>query len=326
MNATTARRLGGLATIAGLMFAGMVSAQNYPVRPIRMIVPFPPGGSTDTYARVVSPKAAESLGQQIVIDNRTGAGGAIGAELAARAPADGYTLWLGQTANLAIGPALRAKNNYDPIADYNAITLVQRASSVLVVSPSSPLKNLKDLIDLAQKKPDGLTYGSAGVGTAGHLNGHLLNLSAGINLTHVPYKGAAPAVVDLMAGRITIMATSIGSSASFIRQGKMRAIATTGYKRARQLPEIPTAMEQGLKNFEVTTWHVFMAPAKTSPVIVELLNKHFVAALNLPEMQEKLMSEGGEVTPTTSKEANAFVKSEVQKWGTLIRKAGITAD
>ena len=303
-----------------------ISAQNYPTRPIRLIIPFPPGGSTDTYARVISPKVSESIGQQVVIDNRTGAGGAIGAELAAKAPADGYTIWLGQTANLAIGPALRAKNPYDPINDFAAISLVQKASSVLVVSPSSPIKTLNDLVELAKKKPEGLTYGSAGIGTAGHLNGHLLNVAAGINLTHVPYKGAAPAMLDLQAGRITLMATSIGSSAGMIRQGKIRAIASTGSKRARQLPDVPTAMEQGLKNFDVTTWHVFMAPAKTPPAMIDLLNKHIVAAMNIPDIQEKLMSEGGEVTPTTPKEASAFVRSEIIKWGDLIRKAGITAD
>jgi tripartite-type tricarboxylate transporter receptor subunit TctC len=303
-----------------------ISAQNYPTRPIRLIIPFPPGGSTDTYARVISPKVSESIGQQVVIDNRTGAGGAIGAELAAKAPADGYTIWLGQTANLAIGPALRAKNPYDPINDFAAISLVQKASSVLVVSPSSPIKTLNDLVELAKKKPEGLTYGSAGIGTAGHLNGHLLNVAAGINLTHVPYKGAAPAMLDLQAGRITLMATSIGSSAGMIRQGKIRAIASTGSKRARQLPDVPTAMEQGLKNFDVTTWHVFMAPAKTPPAMIDLLNKHIVAAMNIPDIQEKLMSEGGEVTPTTPKEASEFVRSEIIKWGDLIRKAGITAD
>lgn len=322
----TAAAFISLGIISALVAPQAISAQNYPARPIRLIIPFPPGGSTDTYARVISPKMSESIGQQVVIDNRTGAGGAIGAELAAKAPADGYTIWLGQTANLAIGPALRAKSPYDPINDFASISLVQKASSVLVVSPSSPIKTLKDLIEMAKKKPEGLTYGSAGIGTAGHLNGHLLNVAAGINLTHVPYKGAAPAMLDLQAGRITLMATSIGSSAGMIRQGKIRAIASTGSKRARQLPDVPTAMEQGLKNFDVTTWHVFMAPAKTPSAMIDLLNKHIVAAMNIPDIQEKLMSEGGEVTPTTPKEASAFVRGEIIKWGDLIRKAGITAD
>ena len=302
------------------------SGRDYPSRPIRLIVPFPPGGSTDTYARILGPRLAEAVGQQVVIDNRAGAGGALGAELAAKAPADGYTIWLGQTANLAIGPALRKNSLYDPVRDFAAITLVQKASSVLVVSPSSPIKSLNDLVALAKKNPQGVTYGSAGIGTAGHLNGHLVNMAAGISMTHVPYKGAAPAMLDLQGGRIVMMATSIGSSAGLIRQGKIRAIATTGAKRARLLPDVPTAAEQGLKDFDVTTWHVMMAPAKAPATVVERLNRELVRSLGLPEVQEKLMSEGGEVTPTSAREATAFVKSEVEKWSGVIRKAGITAE
>jgi len=316
--------------IFGAIFAAFtaagVQAQSYPSRPIRLIVPFPPGGSTDTYARILGPRLAEAVGQQVVIDNRAGAGGALGAELAAKAPADGYTIWLGQTANLAIGPALRKNNAYDPVRDFAAITLVQKASSVLVVSPGSPIKSLNDLIGIAKKNPQGVTYGSAGVGTAGHLNGHLVNVAAGIDMTHVPYKGASPAMLDLQGGRITLLATSIGSSAGLIRQGKIRAVATTGAKRARLLPDVPTAAEQGLKGFDVTTWHVMMAPAKAPAPVVERLNREFVRSLGLPEVQEKLMSEGGEVTPTTAREAAAFVKSEVAKWGGVIRMANITAE
>jgi len=313
------------AILAALAAAG-AQAQSYPSRPIRLIVPFPPGGSTDTYARILGPRLAEAVGQQVVVDNRAGAGGALGAELAAKAPADGYTIWLGQTANLAIGPALRKNSAYDPVGDFAAITLVQRASSVLVVSPSSPIKSLNDLIAMARKNPQGVTYGSAGIGTAGHLNGYLANVAAGIDMTHVPYKGAAPAMLDLQGGRITLMATSIGSSAGLIRQGKIRAIATTGAKRARLLPDVPTAAEQGLKGFDVTTWHAMMAPAKAPAQVIERLNRELVRSLGQPEVQEKLMSEGGEVTPTSAREAAAFVKSEVAKWGEVIRKANITAD
>ena len=312
------------------IFAALVSngaqAQNYPSRPIRWIVPFPPGGSTDTYSRILGPRLADAVGQQVVIDNRAGAGGALGAELAAKAPADGYTIWLGQTANLAIGPALRKNSAYDPVRDFAAITLVQKASSVLVVSPGSPIRSLNDLVALAKKNPQGVTYGSAGIGTAGHLNGHLVNVAAGIDMTHVPYKGAAPAMLDLQGGRISLMATSIGSSAGLIRQGKIRAIATTGAKRARLLPDVPTVAEQGLKGFDVTTWHVVMAPSKTPQQAMDRLNGELVRSLGLAEVQEKLMSEGGEVTPTTAREAAAFVKSEVAKWGGVIAKANITAE
>ena len=312
--------------ILAALAAGDAQTQGYPSRPIRLIVPFPPGGSTDTYSRILGPKLAEAIGQQVVIDNRAGAGGALGAELAAKAPADGYTIWLGQTANLAIGPALRKNSAYDPVRDFAAITLVQKASSVLVVSPGSPIKSLGDLVALAKKNPTGVTYGSAGIGTAGHLNGHLVNIAAGISMTHVPYKGASPAMLDLQGGRITLMATSIGSTAGLIRQGKVRAIATTGSKRARLLPEVPTVAEQGLKGFDVTTWHVMMAPAKAPQQALDLLNREFVRSMGMPEVQEKLMSEGGEVTPTSQKEAAAFVKSEVAKWGGVIKKANITAE
>ena len=327
---TALPRMPAFACACGAMLAALAAgdaqAQGYPSRPIRLIVPFPPGGSTDTYSRILGPKLAEAVGQQVVIDNRAGAGGALGAELAAKAPADGYTIWLGQTANLAIGPALRKNSAYDPVRDFAAITLVQKASSVLVVSPGSPIKSLNDLVALAKKNPTGVTYGSAGVGTAGHLNGHLVNIAAGISMTHVPYKGASPAMLDLQGGRITLMATSIGSSAGLIRQGKIRAIATTGAKRARALPDVPTVAEQGLKGFDVTTWHVMMAPAKTPQQAMERLNRELVRALGLPEVQEKLMSEGGEVTPTTAIEAAAFVKSEVARWGGVIKKANITAE
>ena len=291
-----------------------------------MIVPFTPGGSTDIYARAISPRVADGLGQQIVIDNRPGAGGALGAQLAASAPPDGYTIWIGQTANLAIGPALRKSNAYDPVRDFAPITLVQKASSVIVVSASSPIKSLQDMIAAAKKNPGGITYGSAGVGTAGHINGYLINVAAGIDMTHVPYKGASPAMIDLQGGRINVMATSIGSSTGMIKQGKIRAISTTGAKRARLLPDVPTAAEQGLTGFNVMTWHAILAPAKVSAQDIARLNREFVRVLKLPEMQETLMAEGGEVTPTTPQEAASFIRDEVAKWGKALKGANITLE
>jgi tripartite-type tricarboxylate transporter receptor subunit TctC len=301
-------------------------AQNYPSRPVRIIVPFTPGGSTDLYARTLSPRLADALGQQVVVDNRAGAGGALGAELAAKATPDGYTIWVGQTANLAIGPALRRKSLYDPVRDFAPITLIQKASSVFVVSASSPLQSLKDLIAQAKRNPQGVTYGSAGVGTAGHINGYLLNAATGLDMTHVPYKGASPAMLDLQGGRITFLATSIGSSAGLIKQGKIRAIGTTGAKRAPALPDVPTAAEQGIKGFDVTTWHAMLAPAKVSPQIVTTLNRELVRILKTPDVQEKLMSEGGEVVPTTPEDAAAFIRSEVAKWARVLKDANIPVE
>jgi tripartite-type tricarboxylate transporter receptor subunit TctC len=262
----------------------------------------------------------------VVVDNRAGAGGALGADLASKAPPDGYTLWIGQTANLAIGPSLRKKSPYDPARDFAPITMVQRASSVLVVSAGSPIRSIKDLIAVAKKTPGGATYGSAGVGTTGHINGYLVGKVAGVDLLHVPYKGASPAMLDLQAGRIMLMATSIGSSVGMIKQGKIRAIATTGAKRAAALPEVPTAAEQGLTGYDVSSWHAILAPAKTPAPIVARLNKELVGILRMPETQEKLSSEGGEVMPTTPDEAAAFIRAELVKWGKLLKDANIPVE
>jgi tripartite-type tricarboxylate transporter receptor subunit TctC len=326
MKAPVRRTYAALFTLLAMSAANAAYAQAYPTRPVRMIVPFTPGGSTDIYARALSPKLGDALGQQVVVDNRAGAGGALGAELAAKSPPDGYTLWIGQTANLAIGPALRKKSAYDPVRDFAPITMVQRATSVLIVSAGSPLKSMKDLIALAKKQPGAVTYGSAGVGTAGHINGFLIGKVAGVDLLHVPYKGASPAMLDLQAGRITLMATSIGSSAGMIKQGKIRALGTTGAKRARALPDVPTVAEQGLTGYDIATWHGILAPAKTPAPIIARLNKELVAILNLPDTQEKLSTEGGEPMPTTPFDAAAFIRSEVAKWSKLLKDANIPID
>jgi tripartite-type tricarboxylate transporter receptor subunit TctC len=301
-------------------------AQSYPSRPIRWIVPFPPGGSTDIYSRVLAPRLSEAVAQQIVIDNRPGAGGALGAELAAKAPADGYTIWMGQTNNLAIGPALRAKNAYDPIRDFSPITLLMKAPQVYVVAAGSPITSIKDLIAAAKKEPGKLTYGSAGVGSSGHVGGALFNTAAGIDITHVPYKGASPAMIDLLAGRITTLNTSLASAALFTRQGKIRPIATTGSKRARMMPDVPTIAEAAIPGFENTSWHGMLAPAKVSPQVISRLNAEFVKILAQPQVQEKLLSEGGDITPSTPSEFAAFLKSEVVKWAKVIKQSGITVE
>jgi tripartite-type tricarboxylate transporter receptor subunit TctC len=320
--------VGAILPLAVTAFAliAQAHAQAYPSRPIRWIVPFPPGGSTDIYTRVLAPRLSEALGQQIVIDNRPGAGGALGAELAAKAPADGYTIWMGQTNNLAIGPALRAKNNYDPIRDYSPITILMKAPQVYVVPVGSPIMSIKDLIAAAKKEPGKLTYGSAGVGSSGHVGGALFNMAAGVDITHVPYKGASPAMIDLLAGRITTLNTSLASAALMTKQGKIRPIATTGAKRARMMPDVPTIAESGVAGYENTSWHGMLAPAKVSPQIISRLNAEFVKILAQPQVQEKLLSEGGDITPSSPSEFAAFLKSEVVKWAKVIKQAGITAE
>ena len=317
----------GLVLLAALAVCTGVLAQLYPSRPIRFIVPFPPGGGTDIYARIMAPKLSEALRQQVVVDNRSGAGGSLGAELAARAPADGYTIWIGQTSNLTIGPAMRSKNSYDPIKDFTPIGLLSKAPQVLVVNADSPLTSLKDLIAMAKSSPAGkLTYATAGIGGSSHLNGELLNQLAGINMTHIPYKGASPAMVDLRGGRVTYMGTSLASAAQFIKDGKIRGIATTGAKRTRMLPDVPTVAEQGFPGFESISWLGILGPANLPRAIVERLNKEIVAILGFPDVQKMVFAEGGDIVSSTPEEFAALIRSELPMWTRVIKQAGITTD
>lgn len=316
----------GISVLATAVAPASAEAQAYPSRPLRFIVPFPPGGSTDIYARIIGPRLADALRQQIVIDNRPGAGGALGADLAAKAPPDGYTIWLGQTNNLAIGPAMRTKNSYDPVRDFSPITLLMQAPQVMVVNAGSPITSIKELIAAAKSKPGTLTFASAGIGSSGHVAGELLNQAAGVNITHVPYKGASPAMIDLRGGRVTFLATSLASAAQFVKDGKIKGIATTGLKRARLMPDVPTVAESGVPGFEVASWHGMLAPAKVPREVIARLNREIVAILDKPEVRDALLSEGGDITPGTPEEFAVFLKSEAQKWAKVIKQAGITAE
>ena len=323
----TVAAVAGLALLAvGGAVCAQPQNQAYPSRPLRFIVPFPPGGSTDIYARSLGPRLAEALRQQVVIDNRPGAGGALGADLAAKAAPDGYTIWLGQTNNLAIGPALRTQNSYDPVRDFSPLTLLMKAPQVLVVNAGSPLTSVKDLIAAAKAKPGTLTFASAGIGSSGHITGELFNQTAGINITHVPYKGASPAMIDLRGGRVTYLATSLASAAQSVRDGKIRALATTGVTRARLMPDVPTVSEAGVPGFEVDSWHGMLAPAKVPREIIMRLNREIVAILGKPEVRDALLSEGGEITPGTPEEFAAFLQSEVVKWAKVVKQSGITPE
>ena len=301
-------------------------AGTYPARPIRLIIPFPPGGSTDIYARILAPEMSKALGQQIVIDNRPGAGGSLGAELASKAPPDGYTIWIGQANNLAIGPAMRAKNSYDPVRDFTPIALIMKSPQVMVVHVSSPIASIKDLIAAARSNPGKLTYGTAGIGSTGHLNGELLNQAAGVSIVHIPYKGASPAMLDLLGGRISYMATSTASATQFLKEGKIRALATSGLKRTPTLPNVPTVAESGLPGFDVVSFHGILGPAKLPRAIVARLNREIVSILRVPEVQKPMLAEGGELSPSTPEEFAAFLRSEVVKWAKVIKEAGITAE
>jgi tripartite-type tricarboxylate transporter receptor subunit TctC len=221
---------------------------------------------------------------------------------------------------------MRVKNSYDPVRDFSPITLLMKAPQVMVVNAGSPITSIKELIAAAKAKPGGLTFASAGIGSSGHITGELFNQTVGVNITHVPYKGASPAMIDLRGGRVTYLATSLASAAQFVKNGAIKAIATTGARRARLMPDVPTVIEAGVPGFEVDSWHGMLAPAKVSRDIILRLNREIVAILGKPEVRDALLSEGGEITPGTPEEFAAFLKTEVVKWAKVVKEAGITAE
>src|SRR6188474_359484 len=295
------RVLGFLAVAWGAGFTGIAAAAepSYPSRPIRFVVPFAPGGSTDTLARALGQKISESLGHQVVIDNRTGANGNIGVEIAAKAPPDGHTIVLGYIANVAIMPSLYGKLPFDPVKDYEPVTLLATSPNVLVAHPSVKANNLKELIALAKAQPGKLNYASASVASVGHLTGELVNQLAGVKMTHIAYKGSGQAVTDLLGGHIQLMYSGFSSVLPHIKSGKLKALAQTGAKRSPALPDVPTIAEQGFPKFEATAWYGVHAPAKTPKAIVSRLNAEIVKALKLPDVRERLTSLGFEIEGST---------------------------
>jgi tripartite-type tricarboxylate transporter receptor subunit TctC len=319
-----------LALIAGLAATGAAWAQTgagaglWPTeRPIRLIVPFQPGSSSDVIARIVSQRLAERLGQQIVVDNRVGASAMIGTEAVARAEPDGYTLGLANTTTHASATALSAIPPYDPVKDFTPVAMIGSSPFVIMAAPTLPVKNLQDLIALARAKPGTLNYASAGPASMAHLVGVLLEKMADIKMVHVPYRGTAQSVVDLMEGRIELLMGTIAPSLAHIRSGKMRALATTGDKRTAQLPDIPTVAESGLPGYEAGLWTAFVLPAKASPAIVERINREVVAIANSPETREALNKQGVEVSAGTPEELAKRIRDDVVKWTTIIHEAGI---
>jgi tripartite-type tricarboxylate transporter receptor subunit TctC len=315
-----------LVVVVAMLAAATAHAQSYPSRPIRFIVPFPPGGSTDTYSRIIGAKLTEALGQPIVMDNRAGAAGALGAELAAKAAPDGYTIVLGQDGNMVVGQAVRAKKNYDTLRDFAPISLVARTPQVIVVNDSSPLMSLRDLIAAAKAKPGALTYATAGVAGSSHILGTFFNMAVGINTLHVPYKGGGPGMLDLRAGHVSYMMTSMVSSLAFARDGRARLLAVTGTQRSHLFPDVPTLGESGFPGFESTLWHGVMAPAKVPRDIVLRLNREVVKVLAMPEVQKLLQHEGGVVSPSTPEEFAAFLRADVDRWTKMVKQTGITLD
>ena len=306
--------------------AAHAQAPSYPTRPIRFIVPYPPGGSTDTYARIIGVKMSEVLGQPLVIDNRVGAAGSVGAEVTAKSAPDGYTIVLGQDSNMVVGQAVRKVKNYETLRDFATISLVVRTPQVIVVNDASPLKTLPDLIAAAKAKPGALTYASAGIAGSSHVLGAFLNIAAGINTLHVPYKGGGPGMLDLRAGRVSYMITSMVSSLAFARDGRARLLAVTGTQRSPLFPDVPTLGESGFPGFESVLWHGLMAPAKVPQHVITRINREAVKVLAIPEVQKLLQHEGGVASPSTPEEFAKFLRADVERWGKMIKQTGITLD
>jgi tripartite-type tricarboxylate transporter receptor subunit TctC len=314
-----------LILLLALLLPGLVTAQDaYPSRPVRFILPFPPGGPTDILGRLIAERLTAQLGQPVVIENRGGAGGNVGAEAAAKAAPDGYTIVL-VAPSLAISPTLYAKLNYDPVKDLAPISLVATVPNVVVTQAAYPA-TLREFIAAAKAKPGGMNFGSGGSGTSNHLAGELFNILTGAKLTHVPYKGVNLAMQDVIAGRIDFVVIGVPAAAPHVKSGKLRALAVIAPQRLPALPEVPTVAEAGLPGFEVTTWYGILAPAGTPRPIIAHLNAELVKAMHSPEMKERLAGIGTEPVTNTPEEFAAYIHAEIAKWGDVIRKANLRAD
>ena len=306
--------------------ASVASAQNYPQRPLRLIVPTAPGGGTDFTGRLVAAKLSEALGQQVVVENRGGGGGSVGADNAAKATADGYTLLLGSIATHAVNPALYKKLPYDHLKDFAPVSLIGTVPNVLVVHPSVPAKSLAEFTAYAKANPGKINYGSSGVGSPPHLSMELLRSLTGINLVHVPYKGAGPALADLLGGQVQAMCTSLAGQITYIKAGRVRALGVTTAKRNPQLPDVPTLVESGVPGYEVTIWYAVFAPVATPKPVVQRLNTEMVKLLNAPEMKERMALQGMDPSPSTPEELASFVRIETAKWAKAVKDSGATAE
>lgn len=299
------------------------TARNWPDRPIRLIAPFVPGGPTDIVARLIAQKMGENLKQTVVVDNRGGAGGSVGMQLAAAAPADGYTLVLGSSGNLAVNPALDPKLPYHPLKDFQPLTQTTSGPQILIVPNSLPVKTVQDLIALAKAKPGALNFASGGTGTTTHLGPELLKLAAGINIVHVPYKGTGQALTDVISGQVQMMMSSALPAIPHMKAGRVRALAVTSAKRAAVAPELPTMAESGLPGFETTSWHGMLLPGKTPQPIASRVHAELVKTLTQPDVKEKFAGLGMDTVANTPDEFVAYIRSESDKWSKVIRTIGL---
>ena len=306
--------------------AGTAIAEDYPTRPVRIIVGFPPGGATDLVARILAPKLGDALKQQVVIDNRAGANGTIGAELAANATPDGYSLHLGTLGALVISPAI-TKVPYDPLKDFATISMAVQLQNMFIVHPTVAAKSIPDLIALAKQKPGALNYASSGLGSPGHLAGELFKAMAKVEMTHIPYKGGGPALTDLLGGQLPVFVSVISTGVPPVKSGRVVALAVTGAKRSPALPDVPTVAETpALKGYEASNWYGLMAPADTPKPIINRLQKDLATVLNNNSVRDQLASQGIESAPSTPEEFTNYIRSETVKWSKVIRAANLKAN
>ncbi|WP_028604827.1 Bug family tripartite tricarboxylate transporter substrate binding protein [Ottowia thiooxydans] len=318
------RRSASLIILFALSGAPLLSgAQTYPSRPVTMVVPYPPGGTADILARTVGQKLSEKLGQPVVVENKAGAGTAIGTRYVAEAAPDGYTLLLGTVSSHAINPAM-SQVGYDPVRDFAAVASLGSIPFVLVARPDAPYQTLPDLIAAAKKQPGSISYASAGPGTSNHLAGEMLAGAAGIKLLHVPYRGSAPALGDVLAGHVPLMFDLQTTSAPYVRQGKLKALAVTGAQRSALLPNVPTAAESGLPGYEVSAWFALFAPAKVPRPVQKRLSDDLAAVLAAPDMVQKLRELGAEPDARSPAEFTSYVRSEAEKYEKVVKDAGLS--
>jgi tripartite-type tricarboxylate transporter receptor subunit TctC len=319
------RVIASLMAAGGLLLAGESAAQ-YPSKAIRLVVPLAPGGGNDLLSRYMSQKLGESLGQQVIIDNRPGGSGMIGAEHVARSAPDGYTILMAGSGQMSINPSLYAKMPYDPARDFQPISIVGSFSSMLTAHPSLPVKTVHDIVRLAKEKPGQLNYASSGNGSGSHLSMELFKSMAKVNLVHIPYKGAGPALTDLLSGQVSLLFNNPLSSMPFVRSGRTRAIAVTGTKRLSAMPEVPTVAESGLPGFDSTIWLGFFLPAATPRDIVVRLNSEVVKIVQRPAVREWLAQQGMDAVGNTPEEFAARIRSDAVKWGAVIKASGARVD
>ena len=320
----TPRRL--LLALAVSALASSAFAQAWPAKPIRLVVPFPPGGGTDTIAREASQRVAAATGWTFVIDNKPGAGGNLGVDSVAKAPADGYTIVIGQTSNLAINPTLYARLPYDPQKDLAPIVLLANAPLVMVTGMGTPFKTLADAVAAARAKPGAVNFASPGNGTVAHLTSELFQKAAGIKTQHIPYKGAAQAMTDVISGSVELYMSSVPTLIGQIRNGKLRALAVTSAKRVDDIPDVPTINESGYKGFDAVTWFGLLAPAGTPRDVIARLNAEFNKALQQPELRTKLGNEGADPAGGTPEQFAALIRDEIPRWGKVVKDSGAKVD